>query len=414
MKKLSISLAVLAVALAGCKPRVQRVGQSSSAKADAQGGLNANANGPWAATDVGQSSSQLFNLAQYVKENPKLEQLHGLVAEGNAYLAFGEQKLFRAETNLIVDANAPADGKKGIDAAYFLDAYALGKKLPENGRTIDIGASATITTPATLEAHVRIMGDDKFKTSVKGEFEQTFVRDIPFTLPYSPVPGAKLEIGGSIGGEIGLKGALGARLDNAAQLVFTPRVALVTKINGGIKLIELLSAGAEGTVKLVELKLHSSANLGLIPKSEFTYGNIGVEAGELDAIDGKLDLVAGAGYDGILPGGIDKALLTKLVSKLGFGELKELQWRYTLWDPKALIVKDIPGFGKSFMAFYKQPADRNACQEKAASVKTELSGHQVEMQTAAAQLEGLDKKVLESSIASLDEVVANVDAYCNK
>lgn len=410
MKKLTGTLVALA-AITACK-KTSTANDSAPATAQQK---SAEGQGAWAApTTMEQSTNLLFNFAQYVKENPKLAKLHGLVAEGNAYLAFGDKKLFRAETNLIVDAKADVDaeGKKGIYAQYFLDAYALGNKLPADGHAVDLGASATLSTPSTMEAHIRIMGDDKFKASVAGSFEQNFTRDIPFKLPFSPIPGVTLQVTGAVGGEIGLKGAIGARVDNAAQIVFIPRVALMTKVTGGIKLIEILKADAEGIVKLAEVILHSSANLGAIAASQFIYGNVGVEAGQLNAIDGKIDLVAGAGYDGILPGGLDKELLTKLVEKLGFGKLKELQWRYTLWDPEALIVKDIPGFGKSFQAFYKQPADRADCETKVAAIDSQITAHKASMEAILATQEGLEKKVTESSVKSLDEVLGHMEEYC--
>jgi len=407
MKNFAWSCAVIAL-VSACKQHPEKSGGAKNngdpagASADAAA-LN------WAAPMDEQSSHQLFNLAQSIKENVKLEKLHQYVAAGNAYMFFGDKKTLRAESNLTIDSNADAeDGGKTIDAAYFLDGYALGKNLGEDkGHILDFGATATVASPSKMEAHIRVLGDDKYKGDATGLVEHTFMRDFPFEVPYYPIPAVTLVVSGKVGGEMGLRAELGVRQDNAMQLMFLPRVSLNAGVTGEIKLIEILKAQAEGLMKLVEMNLRSSASLGLIAASNYLYGNIGIDSGSITALDGAVKLKASAGL-----AGLDRLGFGKLIAKLGFGDSTDLDWSYTLFDPKGLIVKDIPVYSKAFMKFYKKPANRAECVSKTKDVSAQLAKHIASLKLFASTQSEADRKITDSALGSLGEIETRVGDYC--
>lgn len=365
--------------------------------------------------EVAEKSSTKFNLASYVKENPKMENLKRAVAPDESYLFFGERNKFRAETNFIIESRSDKsffDGDRAISASYFIDSYVFDKRIGGNGRgsILDLGAVADMAS-STIEAHVRFMGQDKYKGELGKSLDQTFTRDLNLETVYYPVPMLGLKVGGNVGGELGLKAELGFRNDRMMSLLFQPKTSISAGLGGGVTALAFATAKIEGLVRLLELKLAASANLGYMAERGFSYGHIGVDGGELTAIDGAIKILARAGLDGILPAGIDKALWKFVMKTIGI-EKSEWEWEHTVWDPAPISENDVPAYTSSFAKMGKEPKDLSDCRLAVAEVDATLEQHISQLQAYSGDLEDFEVDMIQSSLKNLGEIRTKNQGYC--
>jgi hypothetical protein len=195
---------------------------------------------------------------------------------------------------------------------------------------------------------------------------------------------------------------------NNAEMVtlgIRPRASLHAGVAAGIEVLKFAEAKVQGLVKIIDMQIATSASIGYIPNSRFTYGNIGVDAGAITAADGKVELIAKAGIPGFLPGGVDKKLWGKLLGAIGIKT--EWEWKHTIWDPKPGFVKDIPGFGTSFYKFMDKD-----CKAKAGPVRDALNRHRDALNKHKGTVSGLDARVDQTSMDHLNGIADKVAKSC--
>lgn len=352
--------------------------------------------------------TQSFNMAKFIRENKSTAALKGYVSNGDANVGFGDKKKFRVETNFVVTAEGKTSlpvGKRNASASYWLDSYIFNKKIgKDRGYILDMGAHASLDSKG-MEAYVRFLGTDKYRGHISGVYDQTFARDLNAEAVAYPVPLLGVKLGGKIGGELGLRAELGINSADMITLAIRPRAALQAAAAAGIEVLKFAEAKVQGSVKIIEIQIATSASLGYIAASRFTYGNIGVDAGAITAADGKVELIAKAGVPGFLPGGVDKKLWSKLLGAIGVKS--EWEWKHTIWDPKPGFVKEIPGFGTSFFKFL----DKN-CKPKVNAVRNTLNRHRDALNKHKGKVSGLDAKVDKTSMDHLSGISDKVAKTC--
>jgi hypothetical protein len=353
-------------------------------------------------------ASQLFNFAHLVTLEPALAKLLPFVGPGEAYLYFGEKDKFRVETNLTVDANGGITdtGSRYISSDYYLDGYIFGRQLTD-GALIDMQARANFNT-MKLTGYVRFLGDDKYNGEIKVGIDKTFIRDLEYDKTIYGVPMLGVNVNATLGGELGMRAAPGLRADQAISASFEPSIKLQGAATISLKALKFLSASAEGTVEILDLKLSSGAALGLIPSSNFVYANMGIDGATISALDGKIDLYASAADIGgalSLPSGVN-SLLWSLVGI----KPSSLTWKHTLWDPEAAYVTTLKRYGNSFVSFYKEPA-ASACPAMIAAVQDNLKGRLSALESEQTDDEYLSV-IVSSNILGMNEVIGKVSSYC--
>ncbi len=357
--------------------------------------------------EVKDKSSERFNLARYVRENPKITSLKSAVGSSDAYLFFGEKGKFRAETNLLVEGKGEEGffgSQRAVTAAYWLDGYVFSRRVGIDGRgsILDLGAVADLAT-TSLEAHVRFLGQDKYSGKVGKNLDQSFTRDLNLETVYYPVPFLGVKVGGNIGGEVGLKAEIGVRNDQMMTVLFKPKTSISAGLAGGIQALKFASAEIGGLVKMLDLSIAATANLGYIPANQFAYGHIGVDGGEISGIDGEVFILAKAGVAGLLPADIDQALWKRVLKRIGI-EKTSWEWQHTVWDPKPLLERDVPSFGTSFSRMGKEPYSLGDCKFVTEEIDKVLGEH-VDLLTAYSQdLKDIEAQMATASLGYLADI----------
>lgn len=355
------------------------------------------------------ASPSLFNLARYVRENPKAADLQQYVGPGDAYLFFGDKSKFRLETNLTIDAQGGGILESAGSYArgnYFLDGYVFNKQIAD-GHILDLGAEANFGS-SQMTAYVRVLGEEKYHGSIKTVYDQTFVRDIPFEHTVYGVPMLGVKVTGNVGGELGLHAAPHLRIDKALGVNFTPRLALHGEAAVTAEALMFLTAEARGTVKILQAEFVSSANLGLIPAEKFIYGNVGIDATNISALDGKIELYARTGAGSQVPEGVNGSLWQIVGSLIGNRE-----WRHTLWDPEALFTKTFGYYGRSFATFVSPPASEEACLASQKNLLATLSSRLFQLSMKRETSSGLEAQALAAAEISMGDVRAKTQAICS-
>ena len=365
------------------------------------------------------ATTEKFNLAKFIHENPKTARLSASVGPSDAYLFFGEKNRFRIETNLNVDTQGEKGyifgGPRAISAAYWLDGYVFGRRIGKNadrGFLVDLGATGDLET-SILEAHIRFLGEDKYVGKVEGLLDKSFVRDLNFDQTIYPVPLLGLTAEGNIAGELGLVAQMGVKAPNAMSLEFRPKIDVNAGLSASVKLLKFASAEVKGSAEVLNLEIASAANMGFLKEANYSYGNTGVDGGQLKALDGKIEIFANAEVKGVLPGGIDKKLWVAALKTVGIEDTK-WDWQHTVWNPDPIIEKDIPQYGNSFMKFVKMPDSLADCKTKVALVSQALDNHAAKLTANSASLSGMDAIMSKNSLAALDEIKAKVALYCKQ
>ena len=352
--------------------------------------------------------TQAFNMAKFIRENKNTSALKGFVSRGDANLGFGDKKKFRVETNFVVTVDGKTSipvPKRNTSANYWLDSYIFDSKIgKERGYILDMGANASLGSRA-MEAYVRFLGEDKYRGKVSSVYEQTFTRDLNAEAVAYPVPSLGVKLGGKIGGELGLRAELGVNNAEMLTMSIRPRASLHAAIAAGIEVLKFAEAKVEGTVKIIDIQIATSASLGYIGSQRFTYGNIGVDAGAITAADGKVELIAKTSIPGFLPGGVDKKLWGKLLGAIGIKT--EWEWKHTIWDPTPGFVKNIPGFGTSFFKFLDKD-----CRSKVGAVRRTLSAHRDALNAHKGRVSGLDAMVDQTSMDHINGISDKVSQSC--
>lgn len=353
--------------------------------------------------------TQSFNLAKFIRENKATAALKGFVGAGDANVGFGDKGKFRVETNFVVTADGKTSLpvlKRNTSANYWLDAFIFNKKIGvPKGFILDMGASAELDTKG-LEAYIRFLGQDKYRGHVDNVYDQTFARDLNAETVAYPIPLLGVKLGGKIGGELGLRAQLGVNRADVITMGIKPRAGLHAAAAIGLEALKFAEAKIEGTVKIIEATVATSASIGYITAVGFAYGNIGVDATAITAADGKVEVIAKTSIPGFLPGDIDKKLWTWLAGALGIKT--EWEWKHTIWDPKPGFVKEIPGFGTSFFKF----VDNQECKSKVATVRQVLDSHKAALDSHKGTVSGLDAQVDKTAMDHLIGISDKVSKTC--
>ena len=373
--------------------------------------------GGWILDKGDESGNQAFNLAKFAKENNAVKKTLGKYSQsGNTYLAFGKKSTFRAEMNMTVQTigdKSDSASKRQVAAGYWLDSFVFNKKIgdkSDRGLTLDLGAVGYLDV-LKLEAAVRFLGQDLYRGETKeAAYENSFTRDFSISATYYPVPLLGLKASGNVGGELGMRIAAGIRRDNALGLTFTPRTTVNGGITGGVTILEFASAEAQGTAMLADLKVGSSANIGMIPSANLAYGSVGIDGGEFKALDGKVDLVAKAGLGKNLPSGVSGKLWSWVLGAIGV--TSGWEWRHTIWDPEVLYVAEVPRFGGDFAAFYKKPKNKNECNEKKSSALSKVDENIKVLNDFKNTVSGMEKKGVEAALFYFDSTKERVNKIC--
>ncbi len=403
----SVSLLTFVLTACGASDGVRE--DSETAGVDNKGG--------WVMNNGDAAGSQGFNFAKFSKENKSLKGSLGKYSEsGNTYLGFGDKKKFRAEMNMTVQTfgeKSDSAAERQIAAGYWLDTFVFDQKIGgtnNRGMTLDLGAVAHMDT-LKADVVVRFVGQDLYKGETKeAAYENSFMRDFNYEAVVYPVPMIGLKIGGTVGGELGMRVAAGVRRDNAIGLNFVPRTAISGGITGGVVLLSFASAEAQGTAQLADLKVGSSANLGMIPSGHLAYGNIGIDGGDFKALDGKVDLLAKAGLGNVLPAGVAKNAWKWISDKIGVKT--DYEWRHTIWDPKPLYVAKIPRLGSQFASFYAKPKNNDECRQAQASGKSKVNEHVDTLSKYRDSSEGMTRISAEAALESFNGISATIGKLC--
>lgn len=368
---------------------------------------------------VESKGSEKFNLARFLRENPRTTMLKDSIGQGDAYIFFGDKNKFRLETNMSLDTQGEKGffmgGPRGIAAAYWLDGYVFGKRIGDSsdrGYLVDLGATGELEV-VTMEAHIRFLGQDKYKGDLEGVLDQSFMRDLNIEPVYYPIPLLGLKAGGNIGGELGLRAELGIKTPESMSMIFRPKTSLNAGLSGGIELLKFASAKIQGVISILSIDVASTANLGFMKDTGYSYGHTGVDGSELKALDGKVEILAKAGVQGVLPGGIDAKLWEKVLGAIGI-EDTSWEWRHTVWNPTPVFERDLPAYGNSFMKFAQVFDDLADCQEKIGLINARLDQHSALVSKHAEELKGMDAVMAKQSVEYLKEIKGEASIACKQ
>ena len=405
-----ISLTMLVVGLTACGRGEPETQNSEAFGVDDKGG--------WVLNNGDQAGNQAFNFAKFATENPSIKDTLGQLSQaGNSYLGFGERDKFRAEMNLTVQTfgdRSDATSRRKIAAGYWLDTFVFNERIGggnNRGMTLDLGTLAHMDT-LKADVVVRFVGNDLYKGETgEAAYENSFMRDFNYEKVFYPVPMMGVKVAGVVGGELGMRVQAGVRRDNALGLSFVPRATVNAGLTGGMVLSNFASAEAVGTSKLADLKLGTSAHLGLIPSGQLAYGSIGVDGGEFRALDGKIELFAKAGLGNVLPAGVGRNIWQWVLGKLDIKE--NWEWRHTVFDPKLIYVAKIPRYGNQFAAFYAKPKDLGACQLAQANASRQVNEHVEVLSKYRDDVEGMARVSTEAALESFQVIRGQVLALCD-
>lgn len=258
-----------------------------------------------------------FNLGQYLQESGVNSGTNKLTFSP-AGIAAGGPSSFQVVNNFVISSST-----QDISAQYFIDAIVL-KKTIGSGHTLDLTARADLAAIGA-EVNFRVLGQTLYSMKKSTEMTYSFVRDLGLTMPYPILPALSLDLGGSVGGEVGFKVAPGVNSEgNAIGLNVEPFAALSGKVSAGFSAI-FAKAAAVGTARVIEAGMKASAGIGRRENGE-NYGSLRFEPLSINALGGSIDLVASLGIGNILPGAAGE-LWQKIFSGTPFGNF---EWQYPL------------------------------------------------------------------------------------
>ena len=367
---------------------------------------------------VEDKGSEKFNLAKFLRENPKSAAIKPQIAPADAYIFFGSKEKFRVETNLSLNTQGDQSymfgAPRAVSANYWLEGYVFSKRIGsgDRGFIIDVGATGDLGAPA-MEAYVRFLGADKFRGKVETTVEKTFVRDLNLDTVYYPIPLLGVKVGGNIGGELGLKAIPSVKGPSAMSVTFVPKASVNAGLSGGVEVLKFAEAKVKGSVTLMMLEIAGIADLGVVKEANYAYGHTGVDGGLLESLEGKVEILANATVKGVLPGGIDGKLWEALLGAVGV-ENTGWEWKHTVWNPKPLIEKDLPSYGNSFMKFSKIPESLADCKSEVALIGTSLDKHMANIKEQNAEAKGIELALVTQSQTYLTEVKTKANEYCKQ
>lgn len=259
-----------------------------------------------------------FNLGEHLQKSGIASTKH--ITIDSMGLSVGSPLNFLAQNNFTIISKT-----QKISAQYYTDLTILRKKLP--GHTIDLTATAK-SNKIEAEVTFRILGQSLYSVKKSSVMSYSFARDIGVTVPYPILPALSVDLGGSVGGEIGFEVAPGVSADNQSlQLTVEPSANLFGKVKAGASLL-FARAEASGTVNVLKASMPVIASVGA------TSGQLQVNSLAITTLSGKSDLTASLSLGNILP-----APAAKLWKKV-FG--KGLEYTYPLFRYEGLPVLKTP------------------------------------------------------------------------
>ncbi len=280
------------------------------------------------------SSSTLdFNLGSYL--SPYLEEkkakgeiaLPELIKASSNGLAIGGAKSFFVNQNLTYKSE-----EQKVSAQYFMTATAVAKII-DNKPVIDIIARAQTDQPEAFY-EVRVLGDSKISQKITSVQTFNFAREIRASTPIDIVPGLSLDLGGSIGGEIGATVApnINIRL-RSAEVIVTPSAKLYGTVLTGVSVL-FAEAHAKGKVTIFEGALPLTGGISLLGSQPKPI--LRVDPFKLGMLGGRADLYASLSVGNILPGA------AKTFWKAIFGNGLEYTHPLVKWE--SLKVLELPAY----------------------------------------------------------------------
>lgn len=227
-----------------------------------------------------------FNLGEHLQKSGAKSSAKG-VNFGSNGLSIGGPSNFLLDNNVVVKSQ-----NQKLSAQYYTDVTVLRKKLP--GHAIDLTASAN-AGDRDAQVNFRILGQSLYSVKKSNPMNQSFTRDIGVTIPYPILPALSVDLGGSVGGEVGFSVSPGLASDNRSlKVIFDPEANLNGKIKAGVSVL-FARAEAKGTVKVIQARMPVTTSIGAA-------NQVQVDPLAINLLAGKIDLNASLSFGNILPG----------------------------------------------------------------------------------------------------------------
>lgn len=332
------------------------------------------------------SDKQLYSLARYI-ENSKssMPKLQPYVAPGAPYLTFGSGDKFQVKTNLEMDGKfkKALGTRNSLVGKFWVDAIALDKQVggAGQGSLLDISVEAN-ELELDLMGHIRFLGTDKIAGKLPSDFDQTLTRELSqdFIVYGNHLLGVKA--GANVGGELGLFTDLARNPDSSFVLGFTPHAALLAGLRGSVEALLFSYVEVKGVVELLDTKLTTEGSVSPLPSIDMVLGDVGQASGTFNALDGKILIGAGLGYDiDGLPKDIDNGLWHKINSAtheimkdMSEKFLPNVKWVHVVYDPEPIFLRELPVYTKPYYAFLKRPLTQAECDAQYRHVSEYVTG----------------------------------------
>lgn len=366
----------------------------SESAADEQTAAEDEAGG--AATEEGevpegeQGLSERFNMVKWIKTRPKMEPFYKYIDQGNTMFWMGDQSKFRIETNGTLGVSP--DFEKGTEerklgGKYWLKAYAFNQHLKpkddELGLFVDIGVNATLDK-LSMEMWFRITGQDIAARSILAGFDQTVMREKGVSV--SAIPGVSGDV--AMGGEIGLRTEFGVRRDNVLNLIYRPKASIHAAASLDVGLKGIATTGIQGSLRVADILMKGSANLGYNEPSKLLYFDFGLDPGEFKLLEGRIFFVP------------------VKVFGIGLGDID-------IWKPDPVGILKTPGYSTAFIKFLDEPKDSAACKSAVGSAGTMLAGSIKEIKAYITEAPEEDKAMMKNAMARSGMVYRKVQKFCS-
>lgn len=334
-----------------------------------------------------QSLIEKFVLTKWMKTRPKMQGLVKYIEEGGGFFFMGDKDKFRIETNGTFGVSPDFElgpEELRLFGNYWLKAYALGQHLkPEDddlGLFLDTGVDATLGD-LSMDMWFRVVGEDIAARSIMAGFDQIITREKSFSP--AAIPGVVGEL--ALGGEMGFRAEFGVRRDNVLNLIYTPRANIAVKASAGVGAKDIATTGIKGTVRIADILLPSSANIGFHQATNLMYFDFGLDAGEIKLIDGNIYYVPAE-------------VLGKELGKI------------SIWNPEPVETMPTPSYTSALVKFLEPPANCQAAKDSAGNM---LAGSIVKLKQYLEQAPQEDYNKTLSSIARAGLVFEKVKSACN-
>jgi hypothetical protein len=285
-----------------------------------------------------------------------------------------------------------------------------------------------------MGGHIRYIGKDMMAGKLASSIKRMLTRSLTdqSILYGSPLLG--LKVGANIGGEFGVEGDLDRNLEEAMILGFTPKTSLSSALTGKVEVLKFSRAEIAGTVALLSTSLTTQGTVGSLREQGLILGDVGMEGGSFDALDGKIVIGASAGLDnGLMPSGVD-ASLWKIFDQTLKATLATVlplnpdwKWVHVVWDPKPVSIAQLPTFSSPFLNILKSKLTAAECEQNYDTLSKFVAENSLNIERLASEVDkayvvsGSKDEALEQRLRALAKAKTNyqmikgdMQKYCLK